>query len=72
MNYYSEKSFPQIVFRVKTYDDLEFLSRNLPDSDRQVVINQRQEQAVWIQYIPYPLKNGDLITLYGEEAINNI
>lgn len=62
-------SYPEIRFRVKTYDPIEVASRMLPDENRENVIRQLQNQTVWILNWPYPLKNGDEFTLYGKEAI---
>jgi len=41
----------------------------LPDQDRQNVIDQLASATVWVQYWPWPLKNGDIFSLYGSEAI---
>ncbi len=61
--------YPQITFRVKTVDYVELASRMLPDQDRQNVIDQLASATVWVQYWPWPLKNGDIFSLYGSEAI---
>lgn len=61
--------YPEIRFKVKTFDPVEVASRMLPDDNRDNVIRQLQNQTVWVLNWPYPLKNGDEFTLYGKEAI---
>lgn len=60
--------YPQITFRVKTYDPIELSGQLLPDS-RENIISQLESATVWILNWPYPLKHGDTFTLYGREAI---
>lgn len=61
--------YPEVVFRVKNYDIFQILSQNLPDVDRNNIINQLNNQTVWIPNWPYALKHGDVFTLYGQEAL---
>jgi alpha-tubulin suppressor-like RCC1 family protein/translation initiation factor IF-1 len=68
--YDQSRPFPQITFRVKTYNESELFACPQPVSDRNEQLRLLQEQTVWVEFWPYPLKNGDLITLYGEKAIH--
>ena len=61
--------YPEVVFKVKNYDMFQILSQNLPDVDRNNIINQLNNQTVWIPNWPYALKHGDIFTLYGQEAL---
>jgi hypothetical protein len=61
--------YPQITFKVNTVDYVQLAGRMLPDQDRQNVIDQLASATVWVQYWPWPLKNGDTFTLYGREAV---
>ena len=61
--------YPQITFKVTTVDYVQLNSRMLPDQDRQNVIDQLASATVWVEFWPFPLKNGDIFTLYGSEAV---
>lgn len=61
--------YPEVIFRVKTYDPLQFVGQNFPDSNINNILLNLQNQTVWIENWPYPLKNGDEFTLYGEQAL---
>lgn len=63
------RPFPQITFRVKTYNYLELHMGAEPGISRDAAFNQILQQTVWVEFWPYPLKNGDTFTLYGEEAL---
>jgi hypothetical protein len=64
--------YPEVVFRVKTYDPLQFVGQNFPDSNINNILLNLQNQTVWIENWPYPLKNGDEFTLYGEQALQTL
>ena len=61
--------YPQITFKVVTVDNVQLNQRLLPDENRQNVIDQLADATVWMEFYPWPLKNGDEFTLYGSEAV---
>lgn len=61
--------YPEVIFRVKTFDPLQFVGQNFPDSNTNNILLNLQNQTVWIENWPYPLKHGDEFTLYGEKAL---
>jgi hypothetical protein len=61
--------YPQITFKVVTVDNIQLNQRLLPDENRQNVIDQLADATVWMEFYPWPLKNGDEFTLYGSEAV---
>ena len=60
---------PKLTVRIKTYDPAKLQTQMLPDSNRQNIINQLKNQTVWLPNWSYALKDGDEITLYGQQAI---
>jgi hypothetical protein len=60
--------WPMITFRVKTYDPIKLIGQNPPDNNIQNIIKNYENQTVWIENWPAPLKHGDEFTLYGKEA----
>lgn len=64
-----QSNFPQIIFQVRTIDDVQLAGQCLPDSKNNILKNLK-ERTVFIDYIPYALKHGDTFTLYGEKALN--
>lgn len=64
--------YPEVVFRVKTYDPLQFVGQNFPDSNINNILLNLQNQTVWIENWPYALKHGDIFTLYGEQALQTL
>jgi hypothetical protein len=67
--YDQNRSFPQITFRVRTYDPVDLALNAAPGVDKDAQLKQILEQTVWVEFWPYPLKNGDTFTLYGKEAL---
>lgn len=61
--------YPQITFQAESYDPVEFASRSFPGISRDEAIRQLNSQTIWVEGWPYPLKHGDLFTLYGSAAI---
>jgi len=61
--------YPQITFQVKTYDENTVLSNLPPVVDPDNIINQLENQTVWVLNWPYALKHNDTFTLYGKKAI---
>ena len=64
--------YPEVIFKVKTYDPLQFVGQNFPDSNINNILLNLQNQTVFIENWPYPLKNGDEFTLYGEQALQTL
>jgi hypothetical protein len=64
--------YPEVIFRVKTYDPLQFVGQNFPDSNVNNIIRNLENQTVWIENWPYELKHGDEFTLYGEQALQTL
>jgi hypothetical protein len=64
--------YPEVIFRVKTYDPLQFVGQNFPDSNINNILLNLQNQTVFIENWPYPLKHGDEFTLYGEQALQTL
>ena len=60
---------PKLKIRIKTYDPAKLQSQLLPDNNSQNIINQLKNQTVWLPNWSYPLKNGDEITVYGQQAV---
>lgn len=60
--------YPEVIFRVKTFDPLQFVGQNYPDSNVNNILLNLLNQTVWIEGWPYALKHGDEFTLYGEQA----
>lgn len=60
---------PRLSVRVKTYDPLKLQTQALPDVNRENIVNQLKNQTVYLPNWPYPLKDGDQITIYGQKAI---
>ncbi len=61
--------YPQITFQVKTYDLNTVLSNLPPDVDVDNIVEQLQNQTVWVLNWPYALKHDDTFTLYGQKAM---
>lgn len=61
--------FPQIVFAVRTIDDVQLVGQSFPNSKENILKNL-QDRTVWVDYVPYALKNGDSFVLYGQQALN--
>lgn len=64
--------YPEVIFRVKTFDPLQFVGQNFPDSNINNILLNLQNQTVWIENWPYELKHGDEFTLYGEQALQTL
>lgn len=60
---------PKLIVKIKTYDPVKLQSQVLPDNNRENIINQLKNQTVWIPNWNYALKDGDVITLRGQQAI---
>ena len=61
--------YPQVTYRVKTYDVNEIMQYPQPDVNIQNIINSLENQTVFCQFVSHPLKHGDVFSLFGEEAI---
>lgn len=59
----------QYTFRVNNIDMQEIFSKPQPDSNLENIFMQLKAQTVWIPYVPYPLKYGDVFTLKDQAAI---
>ena len=60
--------FPQIVFQVRTIDDEQLSSQYFPDK-KENILKTLRDRTVYVDYVPYALKHGDIFTLYGYEAL---
>ena len=61
--------FPQVTFRVNTIRIHDILSWPQPDGNIQNIINNLKSQTIWVPNVPYPLKHGDVFSLYGKKAL---
>lgn len=60
---------PEITFQVDTIDFVEIFNTLLPDENINNIINNLKNETVYIEKVPYPLKHGDVFTLYGKDAV---
>jgi alpha-tubulin suppressor-like RCC1 family protein len=61
--------YPQITFRVKpVFTNL--YNYPLPGDNRERTWYQIEYGAIWIDYVPYKLKHGDIFNLYGAQALD--
>ena len=61
--------YPQISFRVRPkFDNL--YNYPLPGTDRDLLWYQLSKSTVWVDYVPYAMKQGDEFSLYGWQAID--
>ena len=61
---------PKLMYQVKTYDPVQLVSTLPPDGNIENIIKALKEKTVWLPYIDYAVKHGDIITLYGKQAID--
>lgn len=59
---------PTITYRVKLYDLINVIN-SVAAEDRDNVINQLNKATIQIKGIEGNLKHGDIITLYGANAV---
>ena len=61
--------YPQITFRVKpVFTNL--YNYPLPGDNRERTWYQLEDGAIWVDYVPYRLRNGDSFNLYGAQALD--
>lgn len=60
---------PSITFRVNNIDLPKIMTQCPPDSNMENILLQLKAQTVWIPYVPYPLKYGDVFTLHENQAL---
>ena len=62
-------AMPSITFKVNNIDIPKLMSQSPPDANIENILMQLKSQTVWIPYVPYPLKYGDIFTLHEFEAL---
>jgi len=60
---------PQMTFIVDTVDFVEIFNSLPPDENINNIIHNLENETVYIEKVPYPLKHGDIFTLYGQDAV---
>lgn len=60
---------PQITFQVDTINFAEVFNTLLPDENLNNIIYNLLNRTVYIEKVAYPLKHGDVFTLYGKDAV---
>lgn len=77
-NTYQALPYPQITFRVKTLVYRQLLNQNFPDTPPMPtaiwepppnIVYNLMNQTVWVENVGRALKNNEVFTLYGKEAI---
>ena len=60
---------PVLKLRALAYDPLTFVSQLQPDSNIQNIIGQLESREIWLPFYDSPVRHGEEITLYGQQAI---
>lgn len=60
---------PELTCTIQTYDLAAVRSNSSPDSNFENIISQLNERIIYLPNYPHPLKHGDKITVFGQQAM---